>query len=201
MASIKITAVFLFMGLGAQAQTFAEWFDQKKTREKYIVAQIAALQAYGSVLKTGYNVAHNGLGTIGSFNNGEFQLHSAYYTNLKTVSPAVKNNAQVKEILAWQQDINIAFSRLKADDYYNQVKAAVLKDCNQQLTELQTVLTDNSVEMSDADRLKRIAAIHAEMLSNYRFTIGFCNNAALLNDDKNKQPTDLQILKNLYGNH
>jgi len=201
MASIKFTAVFLLIGLGAKAQTFAEWFDQKKTKEKYIVAQIAALQAYGSVLKTGYNVAHNGLGTIGSFNNGEFRLHSTYYANLKAVSPTVKNNTQVKDILAWQQDINTAFSRLKPDAYYNQVKAAVLKDCNQQLTELQTVLSDNSVEMSDADRLKRIGAIHTEMLSNYRFTVSFCNNAVLLNGDQTNKTTDLQTLKNLYGNH
>lgn len=201
MASVKITLVFLFVGLGAQAQTFAEWFDQKKTKEKYIVQQIAALEAYGSVLKTGYNVAHNGLGTIGSFNHGEFQLHNAYYTNLKAANPAVKNNVQVKEILAWQQDINTAFSRLQADQYYNQVKTAVLKDCNQQLTELQTVLTDNSVDMSDADRLKRIGAIHAEMLSNYRFAMGFCNNAALMSRDQTNQTTDLQTLKHLYGNH
>jgi len=201
MASIKIAVVFLFMCLGAKAQTFAEWFDQKKTKEKYILAQIAALQAYGSVLKTGYNVAHNGLGTIGSFNNGEFQLHSSYYANLKAVSPAVKNNTQVKEILTWQQDINTDLSRLKPDEYYNQIKAAVLKDCNQQLNELQTVLSDNSVEMSDADRLKRIGAIHTEMLGNYRFTVSFCNNAALLNRDQANQTTDLQTLKNLYGNH
>jgi hypothetical protein len=200
MVSVKITLFFLFVGLGTQAQTFAEWFHQKKTKEKYIVQQIAALEAYGSVLKAGYNVAHNGLGTISGFNNGEFQLHSAYYTNLKTVSPAVQHNAQVKEILAWQQDINKAFGRLKDDGYYNQVKAAVLKDCNQELTELQTVLTDNSAEMSDADRLKRIGAIHTEMLSNYRFTVGFCNNAALLNRDKTNQPADLQTLKDLYGN-
>jgi len=201
MASIKITLVFLFIGIGAKAQTFAEWFDQKKTKEKYILAQIAALQAYGSVLKTGYNIAHNGLGTIGSFNNGEFQLHSTYYANLKAVSPAVKNNTQVKEILTWQQDINTTFSRLKSDAYYNQVKAAVLKDCNQQLSELQTVLSDNSVEMSDADRLKRIGAIHAEMLSNYRFTVTFCTDAALLNRDQTNQSTDLQTLQHLYGNH
>lgn len=201
MVSIKITLVFLCVSLGAQAQTVAEWFDQKKTKEKYIVQQIVALEAYGSILKTGYKVAHNGLGTIGSFNNGEFQLHNAYYANLKSVNPVVKNNAQVKEILTWQQDINQAFSHMPSDDYYNQVKAAVLKDCNQELTELQTVLTDNNAEMSDADRLKRIGAIHAGMLSNYRFTLSFCNNAVLLNRDQTRQATDLQTLKNLYGNH
>jgi hypothetical protein len=201
MVSIKITTVLLLLSLGAKAQTFAEWFDQKKTKEKYLVQQIAALEAYGSVLKTGYNVAHNGLGTIGSFNNGEFRLHSTYYANLKSVSPSVKNNAQVKEILIWQQDINSAFSHLSSDDYYQKVKAVVLKDCDQELEELQKVLTDNSVEMSDADRLKRVGAIHTEMLSNYRFTMGFCNNASLIDADKNQQPADLQTLKKLYGNH
>jgi hypothetical protein len=196
-----LTAAISFAFTKADAQTFAEWFSQKSTKKKYLLQQIAALEAYGSVLKTGYNVAHKGLGTIGSFNNGEFQLHSTFYTNLKAVSPAVQHNAQAKEILAWQQDINTAFSHVRADDYYNEVKAAVLKDCDQQLTELQKVLAGNSMEMSDADRLKRIGAIHAEMLSNYRFTIGFCNNATLMDADKNRQPADLQTLKNLYGNH
>src|SRR5438270_40913 len=97
-----LTAAVSLAFIKADAQTFAEWFSQKSTKKKYLLQQIAALEAYGSVLKTGYNVAHHGLGTIGSFNNGEFQLHNAYYTNLKTVSPAVKNNVQVKEILQWQ---------------------------------------------------------------------------------------------------
>lgn len=201
MASIKITVMLLFLGLGAQAQTFAEWFDQKKTKEKYMMQQIAALEAYSSALKTGYNVAHNGLGIIGRFNNGEFHLHSSYYAGLKTASPAVKNNNQVQEIIHWQQYIHKAFSHLRSDAYDNQVKAAVLKDCNDQLTELQTVLSDNNTGMNDADRLKRIGTIHADMQSNYRFTIGFCNNAALLDNDRKVQTNDLQTQKKLYGNH
>ncbi|MDP9048584.1 MAG: hypothetical protein M3N14_10630 [Bacteroidota bacterium] len=200
MASIKITLLLLCLSLGAQAQTFAEWFDQKNTKKQYLLQQLAALQAYGSVLKTGYNVTHNGLGTIGNFNNGEFHLHNNYYTNLKRASPCVKNNSQVNDILQWQQDINKAFSHLQSDDYYNKVKAAVLKDCDQELTELQKIMSNNSLQMNDADRLKRISAIHAEMLSNYRFAMGFCNNAALLHRDQTNQATDLQTLKELYGN-
>jgi hypothetical protein len=201
MACIKFTLIFLLLGPCARAQTFAEWFSQKSTKKKYLLQQIAALEAYGSVLKTGYNVAHNGLGTIGSFNNGEFHLHNAYYSSLKNASPGVKNNSQVKEILQWQQDINKALNQLKSDDYYNEVKTAVLKDCNDQLAELQEILSDNSIEMSDADRLKRLSVIHTEMLSNYRFTLRFCSNALLLSKDQAHQTTDLQTLKNLYGNH
>jgi hypothetical protein len=39
------------------------------------------------------------------------------------------------------------------------------------------------------------------MLSNYRFALRFCNNALLLCNDQAQQTTDLQTLKNLYGNH
>jgi hypothetical protein len=201
MAFINIIIALLFLSFGAQAQTFAEWFNQKSTQKKYLLQQIAALQAYGAVLKTGYNVAHNGLGTIGSFNNREFHWHSSYYAALKTVSPALKNNSRVKDILQWQQDINTASGRLKNDPYYNSVKAAVLKDCNQQLTELQKLLADNSVEMSDADRLQRLYDLYTAMRSNYRFTIGFCNNAQLIEQDKNTHPKDIQNLRTLYGTH
>jgi hypothetical protein len=199
MASIKLIPILLVLSLSASGQAWAEWFNQQNTKKQYLLQQLAALQAYASVLKTGYNVAHNGLSSIGGFNQDEFRLHATHYAHLKAPSPTVKNHAQVKEILQWQQDINKAFSQLRPDAYYNQVKAAVLKDCGRELTELQKVITDNRLDMSDADRLKRIGAIHAGMLGNYRFTLSFCDDTALLTTDE--QTTGLKTLKQLYGNH
>jgi len=201
MAFIKITIVLLMLSLSAKSQTFAEWFDQKNTQKKYLLQQLAALQAYEGVLKTGYNVANHGLGAIGSAGKSEYVLHSSYYGSLKTVSPAIKNNSQVKDILVWQQDILTAFGKLKNDPYYQKVQQTVLADCDQQLTGLQQVVTDGNLQMNDAERLKRIGVIHAAMLDNYRFTASFCNEAALLELNKGNEGKDVQTLKNLYGNH
>jgi hypothetical protein len=197
MASIKITAALLLFSVCAQAQTFGEWFNQKSTQKKYLLQQIAALNTFRSELKAGYNVAKHGLGSIGGFNTTEYDLHNSYYASLNCASPAVKNNSQVKDILSYQQDINTKLNTLPANDYYNAVKAAVLKDCGQQLDELQQVLSGMSI--SDADRLKRISAIYTDMLSNYHFVSRFCYQASLIEIDKTNQPKDLKTLKKLYA--
>jgi len=191
--------VLLLFSMACHAQTFSEWFDQKNTQKKYLLQQVAALQSYAAVLKTGYRIATNGLGSIGGSAQSEFQLHNRYYAGLKTTSPSVKNSSQVRDILQWQADINTVFSQLRADPYYEKVKTAVLKDCSQQLTELQKLVSDNNLGMSDSERLKRIAGIHASMLSNYRFAVRFYNQAALIGRVKISQPKEIQTLKNLYG--
>ncbi len=59
---LVIATVLLFQS--ANAQTWDEWFKQKKTQKKYLVQQIAALRVYLDYLKKGYTVVHNGLNTI-----------------------------------------------------------------------------------------------------------------------------------------
>ncbi len=201
MASIKVALCFLLFGTAVKAQTFSEWFDQKNTQKKYLVQQLAALQAYETVLKGGYNLAHNGLGSITSSTKAELNLHSSYYGSLKAVSPAVKNNPQVKEILVWQQNIITVLNGLGDDTFYQQVKTAVLADCDKQLKELQQIVSDGQTEMSDADRIKAIARVHTAMQDNYRFSISFCNQAKILQMQKAHESNDAATLKQYYGNH
>lgn len=53
---------FVFSFQLAEAQTFDEWFRQKKTQKKYLVQQIAALKVYLGYLKEGYEIAQKGMG-------------------------------------------------------------------------------------------------------------------------------------------
>ncbi|ULT42931.1 conjugal transfer protein TraI [Niabella defluvii] len=75
--SERMKKILLFLllvvsaGSNLQAQTFAEWFQQKKTQKKYLLQQIAALQVYIGYAKKGYNIAKDGLNTIGGFTRGE----------------------------------------------------------------------------------------------------------------------------------
>ena len=69
----------LFLAAGTvEAQTFSEWFRQKKTQKKYLLQQIAALQVYIGYAQKGYRIAKEGLTTIGGFTKGEFDLHSDF---------------------------------------------------------------------------------------------------------------------------
>jgi hypothetical protein len=164
-----------------KAQTFSEWFKQKSTQKKYLLQQIAAFKVYAGYYKAGNNIAHNGLGSITGSLIVENGLHTAYYNNLQNVSPVVKNNNQVNDILQWQRDI---LSRMGSLDktanlsdgekkYIIQVKAALFNDCNEQITVLQNVVTDNKLKMNDKERLKYIGLIHTAMQNNYRFSSEF----------------------------
>jgi hypothetical protein len=208
MDCIKLTIVALLLSVSAQAQTFAEWFSQKKTQKKYLLQQIAALHVYSGYLKTGYSIAKSGLGSIGNYLGDEYGLHGDYYNRLKIVNSAVKNNPQVNDILHWQNDIlkqTTAIknqSGLKHQEYAYIVKvcSALLTDCDARMNELQTIVSDNKAEMSDEQRLRQIARLHQAMQDNYRFAASFRNQLQLYIRNKQQEEKDNNILKQLYAN-
>lgn len=201
------TAISTGMTVTAQAQTFAEWFSQKKTQKKYLLQQIAALQVYSTYLKQGYGIATNGLGSISGYLKSENDLHQTYYNRLKTADPAVRNNTMVKEIMAWQQDIlkrtqeiNQATGMTLAEkNYLASVGAAVLKDCDQQLSALQNVVTDNKMEMNDAERLGLITKIHTAMQANYQFTSSFAAQVKIVALRRQQEQNQVAVSKKVYG--
>jgi hypothetical protein len=202
-----LTVISSGIAVTAQAQTFAEWFAQKKTQKKYLLQQIVALQVFSVSLKQGYQIASNGLGSVSGSLKTENGLHTAYYNRMKTVSPVVKNNNMVKEIMAWQQDILIRLRNISqiggmtTDEktYLENVRAAVLKDCDQQLNTLQNVITDGQMEMSDAERLVLVNKVHTAMMENYRFASGFAAQAKVYAIRRQQEQNEVVVTKQIYG--
>jgi hypothetical protein len=196
------------MSHGVRAQTFAEWFSQKRTQKKYLLQQIAALQVYSGYLKTGYGIAKGGLGSIGGFLRNEYGLHSNYYTHLKTVNIAVKNNPQVDEIIRRQQDILKQTAAIKKQDgltstetnYSAKVCRALLSDCDARINDLQTILSDNKTEMSDEERIRQISRLHLAMQDNYRFAADFRSQLQIYVRNRQQEQQDNNTLKKLYAN-
>jgi ABC-type multidrug transport system fused ATPase/permease subunit len=201
------TAISSGMAITAHAQTFAEWFAQKKTQQKYLLQQIAALQVFSGYLKQGYQIANNGLGSISGTLKTENGLHTTYYNRMKTATPVVKNNNMVKEIMAWQQDIitrlrgisEISGMTTEEKSYLEQVRSAVLKDCDQQLNTLEVVIGDGKIEMSDADRIALVTKIHTAMMENYRFASGFTAQAKLYAFRRQQEQNQVKVTKQVYG--
>jgi len=190
-----------------RAQTFAEWFRQKSTQKKYLLQQIAALQVYATYYKQGNNIAHHGLSSITGYLQSENGLHTTYYNNLSKVSPVVKNNKQIDDILQWQQDI---LSRMASLDktanlnggekkYIIQVRTALFRDCDQQITELQNVVTDSKLKMSDEERLKHIGVIHSAMQNNYRFASAFADQVKIYAVQRVQENNNVISEKKIYG--
>lgn len=189
------------------AQTFAEWFKQSSTQKKYLLQQIEALQVYSGYLKKGYGIAKGGLGSISGALLSENGLHSSYYSELKKVNPAIANNSQVKEIVRWQTDVirlldqwqGIVGLNSNEQFYLKQVRSSVYRDCEQLLINLQNVVSDGKMEMSDADRIKLIDRLHTEMQANYRFAVGFTAQAKSYATQRKQEKTGYQVLNKTYG--
>ena len=208
MACIKLIIALLLFSMSTRAQTFAEWFSQKKTQKKYLTQQIAALQVYSGYLKTGYRIAKGGLGSITSYVGNEYGLHDGYYTHLKAVNAAVKNNPQVNDIIRWQQDILKQTNAIKKQDgltatetaYTGKVCNALLSDCDARITDLQTILADNKTDMSDEERIRQIVRLHQAMQDNYRFAASFRSQLQLYLRNKQQESNDHNTLTQLYAN-
>jgi hypothetical protein len=204
-----ITALFFVHTI--QAQTFSEWFRQGKTQKKYLIEQIAALQAYTAVLKKGYDISQKGLTAIGDIKNGDFGLHSNYFNSLKAVNPEVAKYPRVADILTMQQDIQLLSGHSKSKalqsnlftsgekDYITGVYGRLNTDCLQTLNELEAVTTPGKLEMKDDERIKRIDRLFAQSQSQYDFAKNFSNDLLMMQIQKSYQNTDLRTARNLYG--
>jgi hypothetical protein len=190
-----------------KAQTFAEWFAQKKTQKQYLLQQIVALQVFSGYLKQGYQIATKGMSSISGSLKTENGLHTTYYSRMKNADPAVKNNDMVKDIIAWQKDILVrlqpitGISGLTADEknYLGNVRTAVLNDCDQQLGMLQKVISDGQLEMSDSERLTLLTKIHTAMMDNYRFASGFAAQVKIYVVQRQQEQNQTIVERQLYG--
>jgi hypothetical protein len=194
-------------GFSATAQTWAEWFSQKKTQKKYLLEQIAALQVYLEFARKGYAVVGDGIGLVRDISRGEFSLHEAFISGLAKVSPVVRNDFRVAEIVLLQAGILKAFNGIKGQDllsadqlvYVAEVASGVINDCYADLAELLLVVTSGKLEMSDAERLDRLDQIYLRMLDRSGFSRWFCGDASLLLRQKKMEQQTLKNLRRYYG--
>jgi len=206
-----LTLLLLLLAVTAtttKAQTWDEWFHQKKTQLDYLAKQIAELQAYGGFLKQGYAISQNGLAAVKNWTGSEFALHSDYYHSLKEVSPALKNNPQAMEITAYASAIQGSFTRLNTKGlgaeglaYTNRVKGKVFEECGANLSELQLVMTSGPMQMTDSERLERLNKIYVGTKDLYGFARSFTNQVRTLLLQKLQVEQNIQTLKKYYGIH
>jgi hypothetical protein len=215
--SISMKKMLLFLLIlvsmtgSLKAQTLAEWFQQKKTQKKYLLQQIAALQIYIGYAQKGYQIAKEGLTTIGGFTRGEFNLHADYFNSLKIVNPEIKHYAKVAEIIGLEikivQNYNSTFRKLKSTDafsndelsYIRSVFTNLLDDCEKTLDELIAVTTDGKLEMTDDERMARIDKLYLDMQDKFTFCNSFSNDAKLLAASRIKEQTEVKTSRALQG--
>jgi hypothetical protein len=205
-----MSCLIIFAAIGnSNGQTFAEFFNQKKTQKKYLLEQIAALEMYTKYLTKGYEIASSGLQTIKDLSNGEFSLHNAFISGLKKVSPVIKNNIKVAEIIEMQIRIGKAFNAIKSNPhlslsnqlYIREVRENLWEESLKDLEELLLVITSGKIEMTDDERMKRLDKIYLSMQDKSVFSQSFTAEISQFIRQKEIEKKSIEQLKNRYEIH
>lgn len=207
---ILLTAIGL-MGISIlDAQTFAEWFRQKKTQIQYLEQQIAALQVYAGYLEKGYHIAQAGLTTIGEIKNGEFSLHQTFFSSLSQINPAIGADVRVAEIIALQISIiekyKNCYQQVQQSHLFNSgevstvyaVFSKLLEDCANDISALISLTKMGDLQLSDAERIKRIQSLDLDMKDKYRFTQSFSNQTIGMAFNRMQEQNEAAMMKTIY---
>lgn len=197
----------------AGAQTWSEWFRQKKTQIKYLVEQIAALDVYRRYVEKGYTIAKDGLQTIGGIKDDDFSVHKDYLASLQRVNPALKTYWKVAGAASLQTKIMAVYRQKKAEfrrskqftpdeiAFTDKVFIALLTDCNSLLEHLRLLTTDGASEMKDDERLKAINRIYVDMQDDYVFIQAFGAENSVLSVQRLRQEATVKTSRSFLNIH
>ena len=190
-----------------RAQTFAEWFQQKKTQIEYLVDQIAAYDAYLSDMKKGYDLAKKGLETIHQIKEGDFNLHSIFFQSLLLVNPSVRSSSVIADILLYASSIQgvgnkiFTLPGLNAGElaYARSVCNNLFEKCAQSVKSLIDLVTDNFFQMTDDQRIFRINQILTDMKDRWVFAQSFYKDFLSLSTQRQYENNEINSVNHLFG--
>jgi hypothetical protein len=175
------------------------------------IEKLAQFKSILSDMKQGYQILTAGYNTVRSLAQGSFNLHSAYLNGLLAVSPAVKNYVRIADIISTQvalvSEYKTAIGKFKTAgglnptelNYIANVYGNLFGRSLDNLDELITVLTDNQLRMSDAERLAAIDGIDANLHSQLSFQRSFLGQTSLLVAQRQQAQQEAGQLQSLYG--
>ena len=195
----------------AHAQLLGGFFNQGNEQKQYLLQQIAALQVYDGYLQKGYAVAKDGTGAISTIKNKDLGLHTGHIDSLKIVSSSVRNYSRVKGITTLQQQILTSHNKvypqlIKSNQLtpteltdFNTIYQSILQQSNANLEELQLVITNGKLSLTDNERIGRIDKLYKEMQDLYGKEQKINNQALTLAAQRSRGSKDNKTLKSLYG--
>jgi hypothetical protein len=126
------------------------------------------------------------------------------------VSPTVRKYSRVGDIIQYQvllvKEYKAALNRFRnsgnfsADEiaYLEKVYAKLFKESVRNLDELTTVISANSLRMSDDERLTAIDKVYADMQDKLSFLRNFNNNTSVLAIQRTKERNDINAMRSIY---
>lgn len=188
------------------AQTFSEWFAQKKTQKRYLLEQIAALEVYVDYARQGYKIVGSGIETVRGITSGELGLHELFFSCLRLVNPVVKGDFRVAEVVAGQAEVLSALLSLRAltldaveSAYLASVSGVVLGECYSDLEELLSYVLSGNVDLSDEERLLRLESVYRRTLDKRSFVQGFAKEMRLGISARKAELKSIDRMRRYYG--
>lgn len=191
---------------------FIQVVEGQSAQIKAYLQQIAAYEVYIKDAEKGYKIVEDGVHTVGDIKNGTFNLHSAFFSSLKAVNPAVSAFTEVSQVVLIQVSTVEAFKsalqrirqsgELNGDEiaYIGEVYAGVVAAGLEDIAALNAVITSGIYSMDDGERIRNIDRIYRDVSKRYEFTQKFTMGCVVLDRSRSREAADIGEIGSLYGN-
>jgi hypothetical protein len=206
---LKLIFITLFglMAPTARPQTIIQLTEQLALDAQKLASIKSTLQD----MYRGYEDLQNGYTRIRDLAKDNFNLHEAFLDALWVLSPAVRGDPRLAEIVNTEYRIVAAYQAATTSigsnpvwtaqelSYITGTFSALLSRSMQVVEELTMVSTDNELRMSDAQRLQSLDRMDSEIKEELTFMERFDNELAIEAARRNQESNDINTLKSLYG--
>jgi hypothetical protein len=204
----RVTILLILFGLFNTKVSFGQ--SQEAQQLLLDVEKLAQFKQILKDLKQGYEIVSFGYNTIKDLSQGNFNIHKTFLDGLLAVSPEVRKYKKVSDIINMQLQIvkeyKSAFKRFKDNgqftveeiDYLNKTYNDLFKKSLNDLDELSTVLTAGKLRMSDDERLHFIDNVFENMQDKLVFLRHFNSSAAILAIQREKEQSDVDVIRKVY---
>jgi DNA repair ATPase RecN len=204
----KLLLIVMILGVLFPCRVAAQ--SQEMQQLVLNIEKLAQFKQILADMKKGYQILNGGYTIVKDLSKGNFSLHETFLDALMQVSPTVRKYKRVDDIIKYQvllvKEYKTAFNRFRnsgnfnADEiaYFEKVYSKLFKESIRNLDELTTVISANTLRMSDDERLAAIDKVYAEMQDKLSFLRNFNNNTSVLAIQRTKERNDVNALRSIY---
>jgi hypothetical protein len=176
------------------------------------VKKLTELKTILQDMKKGYVILDKGYTEIRDLAQGRFNLHKAFLDALLAVSPSVRNYHRVGAIVDDGYDLVMEVRQAKQEayagglftmrelGYFDGMYSTLYKRSLQSLDELTMVITDGELRMSDAQRLRSIDRVYADITGQLKAVRQLRSEVSLQMAQRQHEKNELNLLRTLYDN-
>ena len=207
---MKRQLIVLIMLVGLLFPSRAAAQSQEMQQLILNIEKLAQFKQILTDMKKGYQILNGGYTIVKDLSKGNFSVHETFLDALMQVSPTVRKYKRVGDIIKYQvllvKEYKAAFHRFSnsgnfnADEiaYFEKVYSKLFKESIRNLDELTTVISANTLRISDDERLAAIDKVYVDMQDKLSFLRNFNNNTSVLVIQRTKERNDINAMRSIY---